>query len=371
MGIFGDYSVEEFISLYKNVLAFYILFGTFVLKLLMSRKDRFVRNDKWLLIIFVCLLILLVGTRKADIGTDTGNYFNFYFIPTTTQVSNYFDVFARLKSDLLFEFLVSLSFWHRNFTVFLLMVAIVTNVALYVFVRRFTNYSKKGSSLILFLSIASSFSFLSLEINIIRNGLSICFILLGLYSILERSVRNFIIYIVIAYLFHRTAIIPIVLITVVALTNKVKIKFYIGFYLLTILLSLAGFGFHIIPFLSELGVQDLKNLSYSGETTYRIGFRYDFVLYNTFFLALFLKFTNWNPWDSFLIKYYILSSTVFFLNFYIPFSDRFGVYSWIIIPILLFNTINERFPAKKIFISTIVLIGLFVINHVILYMFLS
>ena len=370
MGFFWDYNVEEFINVFKNVLAFYILFGTFVLKLLISRKDRFIRNDKGLLITFVCFLILFVGTREANIGTDTGNYYNFYFIPVTTQVSSYFEIFTRLKSDFLFEFLVSLSFFHRNFKIFLLMVAIIMNVSLYTFVRKFTNFGKNGSSLILFLSIASSFSFLSLEINIIRNGISICFVLLGLYSILKKETKKFIIYIIIAFLFHRTAIIPIAIILAVVFSKKVEIKYYLGFYGLVILLSLAGFGFHSVQFLSELGVQDLQNLSYSGETTYRIGFRYDFVLYNTFFLAIFLKFTNWNTVDSFLIKYYILSSAVFFLNFYIPFSDRFGVYSWIIVPILLFNTVNERFPTKKIYISTLVLIGFFILNHVILAMLL-
>lgn len=358
---------ENYGDIFKVALAFYILFGSFILKLLISQKDKFIRNDKGLLISFVFFLILFFGTREKFIGTDTINYFNFYFIPVTTQVRSYFEVFTRLKSDFLFEVLVSLSFWHHNFKLFLLTVAIVMNVSLYVFVRKFTDFGKKGSSLILFLTIASSFLFLSIEINILRNGLSLSFILLSLYSILEKDTKKFIIYIIIAYLFHRTAIIPVVLILAVTFFNKINIKYYLVFYALVILLSIAGFGFHSIQFLSELGNEDLQKLSYLGDTTYRIGFRYDFVIYNTFFLVLFLKFTNRNPKDLFLIKYYILSSAVFYLNFYIPFSDRFGIYSWIIIPLLLFNTVNEAFTTRKVFISTLVLIGFFILNHVILF----
>ncbi|MBU3822286.1 EpsG family protein [Flavobacteriaceae bacterium XHP0103] len=362
-----NYSSEAYLNTFKIVLAVYILFGTFVLKALLYQKKRLIRNDKGLLIIFVLFLIAFVGFRNKYIGTDTINYFNYYFTPVTSLVSSYFEVFTRLKSDFLFEILVSFSYWHKNFTVFLLTVAIVMNVSLYIFVRKFTDFGNKGSSLILFLTLASSFSFMSIEINIIRNGLSICFILLGIYSLLEKEIKKFIIFALIAFLFHRTAIIPIVLILAVYFSDKIEIKYYIVFYVLVILLSFIGFGFHSIQFLAEFDNEDLQKLRLVADTTYRIGFRYDFVLYNSFFLFLFFKFTNGNYKDLFLIKYFILSSAVFFLNFYIPFSDRFGIYSWIVIPLLLFNTINDAFPTKKVFISTIVLIGFYVLNHVILF----
>ena len=168
MGVFGHYTIEDYVNVFKIVLVSYILFGTLILKILTTQNNRLIRNDKGLLITFVCFLILFVGFRKYDIGTDTSNYLNFYFTPVTKEVSRYFDVFTRLKGAFLFEVLVSFSFWHKNFTVFLLMVAFITNVSLYIFVRQFTDFGKKGSSLILFLTLACSLSFLSLEINILN-----------------------------------------------------------------------------------------------------------------------------------------------------------------------------------------------------------
>ena len=114
MQIFWDYNNNDFGNVFKIVLAFYILFGTLVLKLLFKQKERFMRNDKVILMTFIFFLILFVGTREIYIGTDTGNYYNFFYIPVTTQVSNYFEVFTRLKSDFLFEVIVSFSFWHQN-----------------------------------------------------------------------------------------------------------------------------------------------------------------------------------------------------------------------------------------------------------------
>jgi len=273
MQIFGDYGWEEYHSVFKIVLVFYILFGTFILTFLKDQKERFISNDKGLLVTYVCFLILFIGTREYNIGTDTSNYFNFYFLKILTRAKSYFEIFTILKSDFLFEVLVSFSYWHHNFKIFLSMVAIVMNVSLYVFVRKFTNYGEKGSSLILFLTIASSFSFISIQTNILRNGLSLCFILLSIYSILEKENLKFIIYVIIAYLFHRTAVIPASLILVATYLDKIDIKYFLTFYGLAILLSIVGFGFHVIPFLSQLGGEDFQRLSFSGETTWvLIGF---------------------------------------------------------------------------------------------------
>ena len=60
MQIFWDYNEQDYLNVFKIVLAFYILFGTFILKLLISQKDRFIRNDKWWLITFVVFLILSI-----------------------------------------------------------------------------------------------------------------------------------------------------------------------------------------------------------------------------------------------------------------------------------------------------------------------
>jgi hypothetical protein len=180
--------------------------------------------------------------------------------------------------------------------------------------------------------------------------------------------KKSILLLVTAFLFHRTSIILIFVILAVLAARKVPVKYFIILYFLAILVSIAGFGFHSISFLESIGSDDLKSLSYSGDTNYNIGFRLDFVTYNTFFLVLFLHFLNKDSVKNiFLLKYYILTSIIFFFNFYIPFSDRFGLFSWLIIPLLLYNIVNESYPEKKVFISTVVVISFFIINDIILF----
>lgn len=359
--------LRDYADIHKLSLAIYILFGTFILKLLLGQKERFIRNDRNILLTYIVFLILFAGTRAKNIGIDTGNYYSYFFIPAT-QVDGFFAIFVRLKTDVLFELILALTAWLNNYSIVLFSIALILNSTLYVFVRKFTNYGKEGSSLILFLTIASSFSFLNLEINIMRNALALGFVLIAIYYALNENYRKVILYLIIGYLFHRTTIILMVIIAGVIFSKKVPIKYYFVLYIAAIGASAAGFGFHVVPFLAELGSEDLQNLSYAGETNYRIGFRADFVTYNTFFLILFAKFCNKKSIrDMFLLKYYILASVIFFFNFYIPFSDRFGLFSWLIIPLLLYNIVNETFPDKKVFISTVVLILFFVINDVILF----
>lgn len=358
--------VREYYLTHKYVLAFYILFGTFILKLLIGRDQKFRRNDRNLLIVYITFIVLLAGTRAKNIGIDTSNYYAFFYIPATQL--NFFEVFTHLKTDVLFELLLALTAWTGNYNVVLLSIAVVLNVCLFVFVRKFTNYGKEGSSLILFLTIASSFSFLNLEINIMRNALALGFVFLSIYYAIKEDKFKYITLLIVAFLFHRTSIILAAIIFAIVFAKKVPLKYYYVLYLAAVVLAAVGFGFHSVPFLAELGSEDLKNLSYDGETAYKVGFRPDFVLFNTFFLFLFAKFHNKESIrESFLIKYYILASIIFFFNFSIPFSDRFGLFSWLIVPLLLFDIVNARFPKRKIFINTIVLIFFYILNNIILF----
>ncbi|MCF6279256.1 MAG: EpsG family protein [Flavobacteriaceae bacterium] len=358
---------SDYSDTHKIVLAIFILFGTFILKLLIGQKERFIRNDRNILIVYFVFLVIFAGTRAKNIGVDTTNYYNYFYIPAT-QAGGFFEIFSRLKTDFLFEVLLSLTVWTNNYNVVLFSIAIVLNLSLYTFVRRFTNYGIDGSSLILFLTMASSFSFLNLEINIMRNALAFGFVLMSINYALEGNYKKCFMLLGIAFLFHRTTIILIFTIAAVIMTKRVPIKYYIALYFLAILISIAGLGFHSVSFLAELGNEDLKNLTFSGDTNYNVGFRPDFTAYNTFFLLLFVKFANKQSKKSiFLLKYYIITSVIFFFNFYIPFSDRFGLLSWIIIPLLLYNIVNEMFPEKKVFISTIVVISFFILNKIILF----
>ncbi len=364
---FDFFDGQDYSFFFKAVLASFLVFGSLILRSKTEGSRSFLRQDRNLLIAYVLVMIFYAGTRDMRLGTDTLNYYHFYFL-NGINIPGFWEFFSYFQTDLLFEVVMYLTFPFRDFTVFTLALAIIFNGVLYLFVRRFSDYGRDGSSLILFLTFASAFSFYQLEVNIVRNGLSIVFLLLALHYLLKERYRETALFFIIAYLFHGTSLLPIVAMLLVHTTKKLPLKYFIAAYFVGIGLAMIGFGFHQIPFLQEINSEDFKRLVFSGDTTYRIGFRFDFVLYNTFFLIVFLKFSNLtNKVDIFLIRYYIITSVIFFLNFNIPFSDRVGLYSWIAIPLLIFNTIKNSYPNKKLYYSTLGALGYFIINYVILF----
>jgi hypothetical protein len=365
--LYSQYSYLDYFIFFKYTTLAFIILGSLILRTLYKNQSVFLRNDRNLLIIFVAFLIVFIGTRGVNIGTDTINYYRGYYLPGIhiTGVKAFYNYF--LDTDLLFKVIMYLTFPFKNFNLFLTIIAIVTSLGYFVFVRKFSNYGKDGSSLLLFLMIACSSSFLSFELNIIRNGIAIPFILLGLYYFLHKNFKYGYLFFLLAYLSHSTSLIPIILILAIYAFPKIKIKYFLILYIICIGISLAGYGFHSIPFLQQIKSGDLQRLSNIADTyNYRVGFRLDFVLYNSFFLFLGLKLGNMkNIVDLNLIKYYILASVIFYLNFYIPFSDRIGAYSWIVIPLILFNAIKNNFKAKHLYYSTIACLFLFILNYVI------
>ena len=358
--------IEDYVLTHKVVLALFIIFGTLILKTLAGQESRVIRNDKILLILYIVFFTLFAGTRAPTIGVDTNNYYYFFYLPAT-QVG-FFEMFSVLNTDFLFEVLMSLTVWLNFYPAYIFSVALVMNITFYVFIRKFTNYGKDGSGLVVFLFLVCSFSFLNLELNIVRNGLAIGFILIAIHYALEENLKKCLLFFLIGYLFHRTTIIPFVLVMLIWKFKDVPLKYYLLLYVMAIGLSIVGFGFHSVSFLTSLGSEDLQSLKFTGETTYKIGFRPDFVAYNTIFLALFFMFIkSTNKKGTKLLKIYILTSIIFFFNFYIPFSDRFGLYSWVIVPLLFYNIINESFPKRRLYISTVVLISFFILNYIILF----
>jgi len=363
---FESFKTKDYYLLFKWVIGFYIVFGSLILLILKNKKEAFTRNDKNLLIVLITFIILFSGTRNYNIGTDTYNYFHYFYLKGI-KISGFYDFFKTFNTDFLFKVIMYIVFPFKSFMLFLFTVSVIMNVSLYKFARKFTDYGKSGSSLLLFLTIASSFVFINYQINTIRNGLAIPFIFFGIYYVIQNEYKYAFLYLLIAFLFHRTTLIPIACILLVLISGKIKYKYFIIIYIIAIGLAASGFGFDKLTFLANIGNDDFSKLAFQGENEYRTGFRMDFVLYNSLFLLFFIKFSNLkNRTDLVLIKYYILTSIIFFFNFNIPYSDRIGNYSWIVIPLLLFNTIKISFPERKIQISTWVTIFYFVLNYIIL-----
>lgn len=311
-----------------------------------------------LLFITSIAFIVLFGFRDTDIGTDTNAYlfmFNEYVsfsFETSILLYYIFDIFH------VFDF---------QFQFFLIIMSALFIGILAVSINRNSRIIESNPFMIFFIFI-SLFYFQSLGINVIKQGVSISFLLLAMvnYQLLKNKRFLWIFPCILSILFHFTSVFAILIYFLILFFNNTKLKIYYLIYLVCILLSFLSISLlNFKEYLSFLVIDNNKAERYfSGDNEiYITGFKTQFVAFNSVFLIFFIFIRHniiQNTYYDNLLKYYLLISGVFFLTFQIAYSDRWGLLSWVVIPFLLAPIFNSNFPKKLQIISSISLIVLFI-----------
>lgn len=328
-------------------------------------------KDKYLSKILIFLFIVLIGFRSYKVGTDTRNYFYFNWVRNFASEST---------SEVIFVFIMNvIKSLHLSFTVFLLVISTLFFLAIY---KSFILVSKIFQADVFWVLFCffSLFFAQSLSINVIRQGLALSFLLyaLTLWITLKKITIKLGVLCFLAVITHSTSLIPILLyIFVLIFDKRIQMRYYFILYLLGIIVSFLNIGFlDISPALLDI-LNDGKRAGYLTDTDqiYVTGFKPQFVAFNSIFLVLYYyiyrKFFIKNAAISLtynqVLKYYLLASFIFFMAFQIPYSDRWGLFSWIVIPILMapYFTLKESVVYYKI---PIVLFFIFIYLFFIIYL---
>lgn len=339
-------SKEIFTTLYQ--LLFILL--AFCVMLFSLGIDTKKKNNKGLVnnltCFFIILYIILVGFRAYNVGTDTGNYYQFSWL---------MDFPPESTTEILFYWLIKgiKSIEGTTFSFFLLIVSVLFFYFIY---KGYILLSKYYNTSILFIvfSFMALFFASSLSINVIRQGLSLA-ILIYTYGLwlTNKQIKQIIPFVILSVLIHTTSIIPISFFVMINYgLKKQSLNYFYILYFLGIILSAANVGvLNIAPFLNDI-LQGSRRATYLTDENeqYITGFKTQFVAFNTVFLVIFtyineiLKRRKFNFDYEILLKYYIATSFLFFMAFQIPYSDRWGLFSWIVIPLLtapIFSIYNK------------------------------
>lgn len=348
-------------NLLYNITYFFVAFLVLVSICSIEINKDYIKQQKFgkiLVFIPILFLIPLIGLRDYNVGTDTTNYYNIVWL-TNESIS--------LDADFLFIFLAKIiKYLGLSYSSFLFIVATIFILINYIAIKKICNYYN-SNILYTFFTYFSMFFFLSLSINIIRQGLSLSFLLLAYsYLINKSSKKKAIMAAGIAIMFHVTALIPILIYFVSYKKYRIlKNEYFYLLYVLFIILSYLNIGLlDISPYVLKVLGSDNRRADYllDDDFGYTIGFKPQFVVFNTFFLfvALYVKSRMLSSVIkseySVIIRYYILASCIFFMAFQIPFSDRWGLFSWISIPILLTPLFSATYIKKGIKIHWILLL---------------
>ena len=305
-------------------------------------------------VLFLFSIILIIGLRGIDVGTDTIEYYTYKW-----QMELYTDT-----SEILLDSVVKTAkYFSFSFSVVLLFISFLYY---YFFYKSFTIFAKYYNVLpiLIFFILISLFFSLSMGINVIRQGVSLAFIMYSL-ALLEiiKSKKWSIFYAILAIISHTTAIIPLLLYLFCKLfTKRINIKYFYYLFVLGVIFSAINLGLlNVAPFLNDV-LQGSRRSGYLTQSSeiYSVGFKPQFVAFNTIFLVFIVfiksklekKHVSEEMLDFYnlLIKYYIVSSFIFFMAFQIPYSDRWGLFSWVVIPILIAPAFSIQY---RIFNKTI------------------
>ncbi|MFN3597235.1 MAG: EpsG family protein [Rubricoccaceae bacterium] len=199
--------------------------------------------------------------------------------------------------------------------------------------------------------------FHALGTNVIRHGVAVALLLVGTLYLLNGRWKVATAWGVAAVFMHGSSVIYI---AACVLAVFVPVRVLLGILVASSVLSFYDVGLHQVDRMLGLNLVDLLakdryDIYLSGsDRLYRVGFRADFFLYTlaplgAAWLSLRVPLTRLvrvAPRKDFLVRMYLALASALFLAFSYPYSDRVGVFAWILIPaILLYREGQEERPS--------------------------
>jgi len=354
--------MEEFkLKFYAIYLVFAVVAIIFSMYVDIKKKHYNSISTVLALVLFLAIS-LLFGLRDLDVGSDTD------------IVRVQFEYHERLDFgfQFVFDFLIVLvSRFTDNYHVFLLVLSLLFTGLIFSSIIVLSKKIDLNVFLVSF-SFISFYFFEQLGINIVRQGVSLAFFLLAvsLYFNNPAKYKYWIIPLILGVGFHITTVVVLLIFGLAIVLRKLRIVYFYALYFLILIISAVGgsvlsFG----PLLSYFFLVDSQRADFyinnENGLGYEVGFKTQFAIFSTLFLGIFTfinaKILHYeNESYEILLKYYIVMSSVFFLMFQIPFSDRWGMMSWITIPFLLAPLFSINRTAKFSMGTLAFLIFLFV-----------
>lgn len=185
------------------MIPYYIILGivVFLASFLSDSPEAKRKNENFLIIIIYIVLVLFAGLRDSFVGSDTNNYVYFFTKNASSHLFEFkgsyelgFSILSNIAKN------ISNQYWS--------LLSVISALAVFLNLRTLRNLSKEFKvSLFLYLCLGLYVFFF----NGARQGLAIAFFGMAIVAAYQGSLKIYIFWILIACLFHKTAIIGVVL----------------------------------------------------------------------------------------------------------------------------------------------------------------
>lgn len=307
--------------------------------------------------------IYFIGMRGVDVGSDTAVYFKYFDF---VKYGDSFEGAERIEIG--FYWLTKvISYFTDSKNVYLSIIFLIqfigTTSALYKKSETFKPY------LLIALIWLSYPFFYSITLNVIRQGLAFVFVIYAIDAKLQNRKYSPYVLLLLGTLFHYATL--LYMICFIVLELKPKFIMLLWFWFLTVIFAFFGWIDEVIQSLLRMIIGDNQYyssyLDSSINIDYAVGFRIDFVIFSAlpiayYFLLKKYKSENLNGF-SFVFTLY-LAMNIFYLCFAsFPYSDRFALASWLLIPLMIDLNFLRRIRMLRVFKQLIVCSSIMVFTY--------
>jgi len=306
--------------------------------------------DKFFFLTVIIFFTLFFGLRPENIGADTSSYIDeFRRMSQFDKFENAIN-YSKIARDYIFVYFTFLTSQFMSTGFYILTLTSIFMGTIYFLIKKLTS---KGRLIFIFTFLCFGF-FYSMGINIVRSGICAMFSLLGTIYLLnighkienkkERVIKGFV-FLFLGYIFHFSAIIFLLAYLVVRFF-KLKIKWYYLVTMVFYVLAYLEFSIKDLPIIGPMIESAERLVSYlsgeasqeaSGFNLYVIAFQTLGLLYGFYFVR------KYKDKEYILInKIYLFLTCGYLFCLEIPYSDRFGVLSWVWLPLILCHPFINR-----------------------------
>ncbi|MCI8527869.1 MAG: EpsG family protein [Lachnospiraceae bacterium] len=302
-------------------------FGSYCL-LVYAEKVKTKRMHVFISLIAILIPSILAGLRDYSIGTDIEVYGNIWFrnavdAASSNNIRGYIQ--RAVNSDIgalyaLLNYIVAKCTSNAHWFYFVL--SFLTTGLVYKAASDNDDIVNAPFAMLVYY-----FLFYNQSLNILRQGLALVFVLCSFKSIRDGKIIKFIVWTLLGYMVHLTAIVGVVLLIVYKVVNS-KLKVYAkGAILVATIVVVAEFSY-VLNFLIGLGILSSKYEMYG--TTFQRGGGYIRLFFlclpNLILLFLLIK-KNIAKKETEALKFYVVIATaISFLAFRMTYITRMALY---------------------------------------------
>lgn len=328
----------------------------------MYKHQEEIKNFRFKIIILTIIglgIPILISSLRYYVGTDYDNYLNLY---NTTKNYSFLQIFKE-GEEILFLIIIKIASLFDNYQVVFAIMAFLTVFIMY---ATLLNYKEKLSLgflffLYLFMSFASSF-------NLVKQALAVVIVAYSYKFIFERNFKKFVLAIIIASLFHVSALLFLPFYFISSVKNDRKGKFIRVCYVIFTIIIVLNYQ-RIVGMISSVSIFE----KYSVYATEVESANREAIL-NIIILAIILLFRKplikYDSKNEIFIFFAIINGLLLLTGFVTPFAKRIAEYFGISNMILLATFPNlAKTKEQKItvyFLIAVYAISMFVISTYVL-----